>query len=462
MNTLVGRQTSPAPAIPPAVVVIVVAVGVALSVVWHQPAVAATAALCGAAVALSSIRIALIALAFLAPFDGYISSVVVYRDFLAADVVGLAIIVGQWRRGAHLPRGAAVTAALWVLALLCALHVLSLGPLNWREAADNVARFIYFALLVAAVASAARDVPLRAVTAALVAGVALRFIFEGRYYFSSSTFVLHYSYQFGVMTSNPNTLAGVAACVLPMSCSFILAPGPRAGRRLAAVVTLLLLAGILLSYSKGAWLTASAALTLWTWHVVRRGWVRWRALGVAVALAVVIAALIPQTRRIPALIVERWVSQGSVISNRERVRYLETAAVLVRQHPIFGVGLERFGSAYLAARHALRGPDDPHNAYLMVAVELGVPALGCYIFLMAIVFVTTYRYAESADDDHAPLRIALSASVAGLLVFQLFSAEPLTSRIIWVIMALAIAPPPEALREATRPALRRRGDGVFD
>jgi O-antigen ligase len=450
MNTLVGRQTSLTPTVPFATVLIVVVVGVALSVFWHLPVVAATAGLCGAAVVLSSVRIALIALAFLAPFDGYISSVVIYRDFLTADVVGLAIIVGQWMRGAHLPRSAAVAAALWTLALLCALHVISLGPLNWRDAADNVARFIYLAVLVAAVASVGRDVPLRAVTAALVAAMVLRFIYEGRYYFSSSTFVFHHSYQFGAITSNPNTLAGLAACVLPMSCSLILAAGSRAGRRLAAVATLLLLAGIFLSYSKGAWLTASAALALWTWHVVRRGWVRWRRLGLAVALVVAIGALIPQTRRVPALIVERWVSQGSVISNRERVRYLETAAALIRQHPLLGVGLERFGSAYLTARHATRGPDDPHNAYLMVAVELGVPALGCYIFLLAVVLVTSYRLAESADDDQAPMRFALSASATGLMVFQLFSAEPLSSRILWVVMALAIASPPEDLREAPR------------
>ncbi len=439
MHALIARWS--APAAPPHTlpILVVVAVGVVLSVAWDVPTIKLAAGMCAGAVAVSSIRIAVLVLAFLAPFDGYISQAVVYQDFLAADLAGLAIIVGQWRRGARIPRDGITVATLAALALLVALHLLSLSSHNWREASDNVARFLYFVGLVAAIASAGPSLPIRSMGGCLVAGVALRFLYEGVFYFSSPTFVLHPSFQFGAMTSNPNTLAGLAACVVPIGCSFVLAPGSRSRRVLAAAATLLLVSGIFLSYSKGAWLTLSAAVALWLWHVARKRTLRWRAICIALVLAASAAALVPQARQIPGLIIERWTSQGSVISNRERVRYLETAAVLIREHPVLGVGLERFGQEYVRARNAVRGPEDPHNAYLMIAAELGVPALGCYLFLLVVLSVATYRRADATDVRHGPMRTALSACVIGLLTFQLFSAEPLTSRILWVILALAVA-----------------------
>jgi len=412
---------------------------------------AAVVAVCSLAVLVADPALALAALAFLSGFDDYIRPAVIYRDFLVADVVGLTLIVTVIRH-AKIPRGAVgLRLGLAALVLFCAFNVISLGPANWSEAVDNVARLFYFTTLVAAVGVMSPRVPLRAVGWALVASLLVRFLYEGWYYFAGSSFVFHYSYQFGAMTSNANTLGGFGACVLPLSCALAFRTS-WVPRMLAVLASLLLAGGVFLSYSKGAWITGCVSVAAWFAEAVRRRWVDPRPL-VAVAAVVLIAiALVPPLRRLPAVAVARWVSQASVLSNRERMRYITTAAKFAGDHPVLGIGLERFGPAYLEAHQLPRGPDDPHSGYLLVASELGIPALGCFLFVLGTALITAFRNSLT-DLEEAPTRLALAAAIAAVLVLQLFSAEPLSSRVCWMILALALAPPSRVRLPGVHPGL---------
>jgi O-antigen ligase len=189
--------------------------------------------------------------------------------------------------------------------------------------------------------------------------------------------------------------------------------------------------------------TAAVSVGRWFAEVRRRRWVSPRPVVALVVSILIAASLFPEIRRLPVLAIDRWVSEASAISNRERIRYLTTAASFVQEHPISGIGLERFGPAYLEAHQLPRGPDDPHNAYLMVAAELGIPALGCYLFLLFTALITAFGNSV-IDPDDAPTRLALAASIVAILVLQLFSTEPLSSRVCWVTLALALTPLPGA------------------
>jgi O-antigen ligase len=428
-------------------VVGVVPVAVAAGLTLRVP-VAAFPFLALLAACAISVRFGLVSLALLAPFDGYIPSLVIYRDVLAFDAVGLAVIGGQAVRGMRAPDRGAPTAALLALGALAVFQIVSLGPGNWLAATDNVARFLFLVVLVVAVAGASREREEWPVVAALVAGVALRFLLESRAFFGHPGFVFHPSFQFGAVTSNPNTLGGLGACVLPLACAAALTA--RTGRRRALLFAAigLLSMGVLLSFSKGAWLSAAAGLGLLGAYLLRT----WRLpLGRVLAwtmAAVIVAAAVPPVRALPGLMWERWTSHGSAISNQERYRYIETASTLMIEHPLRGVGLERFAEAYQRARGLTRGPEDPHNAYLMVGAELGVLALGCYLLYLGFVWASAYRRASPRRDPrHAAMGAGLAGAIAAMLVFQLFSAEPLTARAFWLIAALSlasIAPAPAA------------------
>ena len=404
----------------------------------------------GAALAIACIAApfgALFFLGLLAPVDGYISSVVVYRDLLAVDLIGLALIVGEWRRGWRFPARPATVAALVALFALCVFNVLSLGPANWTYAWDNSARLAFWCVVVAAIVSVRGHTHVRPACAGLVLGMTARFGYEAYLFVTDPGFMLHPSYQFGGFTSNPNTMAGFGACVLTIAAAFTLRPSSRHVRILAAITTMCLLLGIVLSFSKGSWLAAATACAVWLFHGLRTGFITRRAVVRTTVVVALLVLLVPSVRRMPGLMLQRWMSHGSAVSNQERLRYIETATSLIRERPLFGVGLERFGEEYLKTRRLLRGPDDPHNGYLMVAVELGIPALGCLLLFQALVTVSAFVSVRDAPTAVAPLYAALSAGVAALLVFQMFSAEPLTARTALVVMALSLTVPSRADHE---------------
>jgi hypothetical protein len=240
------RQRLPAVAVavaPPAAA----AFGVTSTLLWQLKGALVIPAVCALVLLFASPALAVAAVSLLAAFDDYIRPAVIYRDFLVVDVIGFALIAGVAKRRPAFPAGAAgLTLGLAALTLFCGFNIVSLGPLNWTEAVDNVARLLYFTALVAAIGIVSPHVPLRPIVWALVGSLLARFLYEGFYYFGGSAFVLHFSYQFGAITSNANTLGGLGACVLPLSCSLALR-GRRALRRVAAAITLALSAGIFLS-----------------------------------------------------------------------------------------------------------------------------------------------------------------------------------------------------------------------
>jgi hypothetical protein len=439
VTAFAGRQLSSAAAGILALVVLALAVALRLGVEGQVPL--ATAGLALAVVCIAVPFGGLLFLGFLAPFDGYISSVVVYRDLLAVDLIGLALIVGEWRRGWRFPTRPATMAALTALFALFVFNVLSLGPANWTHAWDNAARLAFWCVVMAAIISTRQHTHLRPVCAGLVLGIAVRFGYEAYLFVTNPGFVLHPAYQFGNFTSNPNTMAGFGACVLPMAAAFMVSTASRRMRVVAAITTMSLLLGIVLSFSKGSWLAAAAASAVWSFHGLRTGFLTRRAMVRTVVVLALLVLLVPSLRRMPGLMLQRWMSHGSAVSNQERLRYIETAVSLILEHPVSGVGLERFGEEYLKTRRLVRGPDDPHNGYLMVAVELGIPALGCLLLFQALVAVSAFVSVREGPAAVAPLYAALSAGVAALLVFQMFSAEPLTARTALVVMALCLTVP---------------------
>jgi O-antigen ligase len=337
--------------------------------------------------------------------------------------------------------------ALIALFALLVFNVLSVGAGNWPYAWDNAARLGFWWVVTAAIISVRQHTPLRPVCIGLVLGMTARFAFEAYWFVTNPGFALHPSYQFGVFTSNPNTMAGLGASVLPIAAGLAVARGSRATKLVWSVAAAALLLGIVVSFSKGSWLAAAAGAGVWVLHGLRTGSVSRRTLLRAAAAAVLLVLVIPAARRVPGVMLQRWTSHGSAVSNQERLRYVETAVSLILEHPLAGVGLERFGEEYLKARRLLRGPDDPHNAYLMVAVELGIPALAALLIFQGLVVMSAFVSVREGPVSAAPLYAGLSAGVIVLLVFQMFSAEPLSARTALVVMALGLTLPGMADRE---------------
>ena len=186
---------------------------------------------------------------------------------------------------------------------------------------------------------------------------------------------------------------------------------PRRGRWILATFVLVILAGLINTRSLGAWMGAAVAAT--TWVVAR--W-RWRGMaGVAVALLAGVVATPSRTLESAIL--------GHPDAPYSRVRSVlwRAAARTSLQHPLFGVGLDHFGTTLDIAAPVVSGTPIrrlkwtpfAHSEYLQAAVESGWPAAAALAWLIALIVRAAWRHLT--DPIPSPVRIAASlAAIAGL------------------------------------------------
>jgi putative inorganic carbon (HCO3(-)) transporter len=242
----------------------------------------------------------------------------------------------------------------------------------------------------------------------------------------------------------PNPFAGFIGMVLPIALavtayyalrigsSLITARLPRRTRyslpithyvlrfTLYAFVTLLLAAALYLSFSRGAWLGAIAAVGALMVFAPRRLWI-----GVALAAAALIALIsLSSAGLLPSAINERLADAGTLFDIRdvrgvpindanyaliERQAHWQAALNMLTAHPWTGVGFSNYQPVYEQYR-LLNWPmplGHAHNIYLNVAAETGIIGLGLYLVLWASVLVVTFRATRQASGFDRAVAVGL-------------------------------------------------------
>lgn len=233
----------------------------------------------------------------------------------------------------------------------------------------------------------------------------------------------------------PNPYAGYLGLLLPVAVALALsAPAAwrsvtaRAWKALAAwgaafVAGALALAGILMSWSRGALVAAFAALLV----VIMLKGKRWAL--VILALAAVIG-LTGATQLLPAAITQRFAdvvpyftpfdvrtvevndANWAVV---ERMAHWQAAWNMFSEHPWLGVGFGNYPAVYPA--YAISIWTDPlghaHNYYLNVAAEAGIVGLAAYLLVLGAAFIQTWKVFRRSSG----LIRAVAAGTLGTLVY---------------------------------------------
>lgn len=189
----------------------------------------------------------------------------------------------------------------------------------------------------------------------------------------------------------PNPFAGYLNVILAVAVAWALI-GPSAGRRIYAAAAVLLGAGLLASESRGALLAGLVAVSVMLVVVFPP----LRRLVLPTAVVVLGASLVAAFGLLPLDPLQRAltavglgnVSFGDVtnanFSAVERAAHWLAGVRMFADHPVIGVGIGNYGSAYPAyhPRGWYPSLEHAHNIYINFAAETGTVGLTAYLLLV--------------------------------------------------------------------------------
>lgn len=113
----------------------------------------------------------------------------------------------------------------------------------------------------------------------------------------------------------------------------------------------------------------------------------------------------------------------------DRLMLWRNSAMMISEHPVFGVGLNNWKLFY--PKYGISGTmhintgflsyEHPHNDYILIWAEQGIIGLALYLFLFFIIVKTGIMKMKSADQNGKMLLSLLLSSVIGFMVISLFA-----------------------------------------
>jgi O-antigen ligase len=215
---------------------------------------------------------------------------------------------------------------------------------------------------------------------------------------------------------SPNNLGLFLGRIVPLTVAFTFFGGSRRRRWGYLWASVPILLSLYLTHSRGAWLLGVPAALLFM------GLMRGRRALLAAVTAVVVGflALLPVARleRITSLF---DLAEGTTFL---RLKLWEATLAMIRDHPLFGVGLDNFLYQYprYMLPEAWQEPDlsHPHNIVLDWWTRLGVMGVAALIWLQVSFFHLGLRLYRSLEEgDLRALVLGLMASMVAFLAHGL-------------------------------------------
>ncbi len=241
----------------------------------------------------------------------------------------------------------------------------------------------------------------------------------------------------------PNPYAGYLGYLFPVAASLAVAGALAWWRRrrasdlvlavTAAIAAAALTIGIILSWSRGAWLGLAAAAVVVIGMRTRR-----TALTVGLGILILLLAIsVAGTGWLPAPIVGRLGDLGSYLGGSdpvrteisdanfsvlERVAHWQAGLRMFSAHPWLGVGIGNFGAVYpnYALPHWYVSLGHAHNAFINFLAETGVIGFGAFLAFWLGVGREAWRGARRRRGYTAALALGLLGTWSYLTVHNQF------------------------------------------
>lgn len=222
----------------------------------------------------------------------------------------------------------------------------------------------------------------------------------------------------GGMFQNPNDLAMYLVIIVPVVFALAVSSRSLLLRILWAVIGLLMVSGIVVTFSRGGFLALVAGLGLLAFKLGRS---RRLMVGVIAAIALIaFLAFAPgdYMGRVATIVNSSRDSSGS---SGAREQLLVRSVLVTLRHPLLGVGMGNFHF------HSIR-EQVTHNSYTQVGAEMGIPAMLLYTMFI----IAPYRKLRRIEREtlkekrnttwHYYFAVGLQCSLVAYLIGSYFSS----------------------------------------
>lgn len=216
---------------------------------------------------------------------------------------------------------------------------------------------------------------------------------------------------------NSNDLALFLVTGVPIAIAFFLSARGPLRKVLFGACASLMMAAIVLTYSRGGFVGLVVVLAFIGWKIGRR-----QRLTIAVCALILLVGFMlfapgNYARRLASIVIPSLDPVGSSDMRRE-ILYRSIWTAL--RHPLFGIGMGNFHN--VSIRELVS-----HNAFTQVAAEMGMAALFCYTMFIVTPLkrlgqVAREAFSTRTQSNYYYLSIGLQASLLGYLVSSFFAS----------------------------------------
>ncbi|MDR3565329.1 MAG: O-antigen ligase family protein [Negativicutes bacterium] len=234
---------------------------------------------------------------------------------------------------------------------------------------------------------------------------------------------------------NPNLLAGYLVVMIAVAAGIGCNANHRGEKALFFALVLALGVCLVLTYSRGAWISVLALII--AFGVLKNRKILW------------LLALIPVTMVIGhELVMDRLLSimNPTDTSSTLRLALWESTIAMITGHPWLGIGWGAYWMVYPEYDFFVLNANTKilhaHNMYLHIAAEIGLPGFLTFLGILCGHAYSAYRLAARATDRwSAGLMLGVvgamvSIAVGGLTDYVLFSIQ--MSMLFWLLNSLVI------------------------
>ncbi|HEX5705137.1 MAG TPA: O-antigen ligase family protein [Pyrinomonadaceae bacterium] len=227
---------------------------------------------------------------------------------------------------------------------------------------------------------------------------------------------------------NTNDMALFVVTILPIALAFFFGSRSKAGKIVFASLSAVMLASIVLSYSRGAFLGLIVVLIFFTIRLRQRN--RLAIIAGILVVSVGVSFLVPGNygiRLLSIFVPSLDPVQSSDLRRAELFRSIYTAL----RHPFFGIGMGNYMDQV-----SLRGYVT-HNAYTEVAAEMGLGALACYTMFIVAPLRKLGQIVRETFDQRANSRLYyLTLGLQASLIAYMVSSFFLSVAYLWYVYYL--------------------------